>query len=533
MDATNTGFEAGNKQASQANHTDLLRGFLARAKALAEDDLAGVDELLADIVASDLPEATFATLADAIAKSTEMQPDKVVEQLRDGREARVAGGILATGVPGLNQVPHIMGRLAAGRYLNALLGFTAHYGSEAGSPTYFTRNRDGSVTPITPGELNELLRNRLVRATDAKGKPNVIPAAKWWKEWQDRETVEVVAYDPERELERRGISVENLWRDFAIQPAKGSWHRIWQHLLAVICGGNKGCFKYLIRWLVHLVQHPGTSPEVMIVLRSTAEGVGKSTVGTIMARMLGRHALVAGSVTTVFGEFNEVLTDKSLVVLEEAAFPGDHKQAAMLKNTITARELSINPKGRPRYSIPNRLHLMLCTNERWAIPAGADARRFFVLDVKFDPPPGYFDALYAEIDNGGAAAMLHDLLQVSLAGFHPRQMPITRALTHQQRLGTDEVTQWIIDCVVAGEIKSLPGNGFNTTATSTDLYDAFRYWARGRGIQRPTSHVEFGRQLARIGLNRSAGGKRQWTIPDAATLLAAAEKQAGILGPTV
>src|SRR5262249_9127465 len=151
-------------------------------------------------------------------------------------------------------------------------------------------------------------------------------------------------------------------------------------------GGNKTYFKYLVRLLAHLVQHPGTSPEVMVVLRSTSEGVGKSTVGIVLARMFGKHALVASSASTVFGEFNEVLADKSFVLLEERAFPGNHQMAAAQKNTVPAPTLSINPKGRTRYDIPNRLHMTLCTNEQWAVPAGADARRFFVLDVHFDPP---------------------------------------------------------------------------------------------------------------------------------------------------
>jgi phage/plasmid-associated DNA primase len=267
----------------------------------------------------------------------------------------------------------------------------------------------------------------------------------------------------------------------------------------------------------------------MIVLRSTAEGVGKSTVGYVMAQIFGKHSLIASSTAAVFGEFNEVLTDKSLVVLEEAAFPGDHKLAAASKNTITAKDLSINPKGRPRYSIPNRLHLMLCTNEQWAVPAGADARRFFVLDVRFDPPSGYFDQLYAEIDNGGAEAMLHDLLKVNLGGFHPRNMPITEALVHQQRLSADQITRWVYDCVAAGQVFQYRENGgFGQEATSGHLYAEFSMWARNQSM-RPMSHVEFGRSLRDLGMTSSKSRcGRFWTVPDARMLFVAAERRARI-----
>lgn len=40
---------------------------------------------------------------------------------------------------------------------------------------------------------------------------------------------------------------------------------------------------------------------------------------------------------------------------------------------------------------------------------------------------GYWTALYAEIDNGGRAAMLHDLLTMDQHGFDARAVPQTAA----------------------------------------------------------------------------------------------------------
>jgi uncharacterized protein DUF3874 len=72
------------------------------------------------------------------------------------------------------------------------------------------------------------------------------------------------------------------------------------------------------------------------------------------------------------------------------------------------------------------------------VPAGPNARRFAVFDVSEryasngDLPEkerkAYFDALFRERDHGGLKAMLYDLLQRDLTGFHPRQVPKTAAL---------------------------------------------------------------------------------------------------------
>src|SRR5262249_60170414 len=56
---------------------------------------------------------------------------------------------------------------------------------------------------------------------------------------------------------------------------------------------------------------------------------------------------------------------------------------------------------------------------------------------------GYFEPLFAEIDGGGAAAMLYDLLRLDLEGWHPRyDIPQTQALVDQKVQSLDGLEQW-------------------------------------------------------------------------------------------
>jgi len=82
--------------------------------------------------------------------------------------------------------------------------------------------------------------------------------------------------------------------------------------------------------------------------------------------------------------------------------------------------------------VPNRLHILMASNSNWVVPASSDERRYLVLDVlgiKQGNRP-YFAAIEEEMENGGLAAMLHDLLARDISAFEIRDVPQTAGLRH-------------------------------------------------------------------------------------------------------
>src|SRR5262249_8769870 len=98
---------------------------------------------------------------------------------------------------------------------------------------------------------------------------------------------------------------------------------------------------------------------------------------------------------------------------------------------------------------------MIAGNEEWIVPASGDERRYAVNEVS-DCRRGdkkYFDDLYAEMNNGGLAAMLEELKAVDLKGWHPRSdVPQTAGLQRQKALsrrGVDRLVELIaVDAVI-------------------------------------------------------------------------------------
>jgi hypothetical protein len=178
---------------------------------------------------------------------------------------------------------------------------------------------------------------------------------------------------------------------------------------------------------------------------------------------------------------------------------GHHQHAGRFKELITAPKIGTEGKFANPGSIRNSVLYVISSNESWVVPAGRDARRFFVPDMSSARvgDKAYFDSLYAEISSGGPAALLHKLLKTTLGDWHPRDgVPQTKALKEQKLQSLDPVARWWQDCLDAGEVSYTPsGQVLVETAISASdwaagpvlagkekVTDAFLDWARRRRL---------------------------------------------------
>jgi Mesyanzhinovviridae DNA primase len=212
-------------------------------------------------------------------------------------------------------------------------------------------------------------------------------------------------------------------------------------------GRNPEYVEYLINWMAYAVQHPDRQGEVAVVLRGK-EGTGKGVAAKEFGRLLGaqfRHIVHAKHLT---GHFNAHLQQCSVLFADEAFFAGDRSHESILKALITEETLLIEPKGIDPFPVRNCVHLIISSNSDWVIPAGADARRYFVLNVgdAHMQDHEYFAAIATQMDNGGREALLDFLLKRDLSNFNVRLVPQTKALAEQKqhtRRGVDRLVEII------------------------------------------------------------------------------------------
>ncbi len=217
----------------------------------------------------------------------------------------------------------------------------------------------------------------------------------------------------------------NLWTGWGIEPRYGDCMRYLEFIGDVICSGDGELFDYIIRWLAHMVQRPEELPETALVFRGR-EGIGKNTLVDPLRDIVGReHFLLLSSLNQITGRFSGHLANALLVFCNESVWGGDKSAQGVLKSMITDEVQPIEHKGRDLTMVRSYRRMLFATNENWAVPRGADDRRYIITDVsdskKGDYP--YFKAIREQMDAGGTAALMHHLLNEDISDWHPRQIP--------------------------------------------------------------------------------------------------------------
>lgn len=284
-----------------------------------------------------------------------------------------------------------------------------------------------------------------------------ITASHAWERWTYRDQYAGVGMFPGSRIHEANIpsGYLNLWKGFAVQPKEGKWGKFRKHLHEKVCLGNDEYYTWLMDWLAHIVQKPQEKPGTCVVLKSAAEGTGKSMLAVFLQRMFGEHVCSVSKAEQIVGRFNGHLLKNLILVCEEAFWAGSKDAEGALKNLITESELTIEQKGVDPYSAPNYSRLLMISNNDWVVPVGADPRRYFVLEVVNERANdrAYFDPIWEQMNNGGVEAMLHELLYRDISEADLRSAPVTDGLREQREQSLTSTERWLLDVAEAGGVR--------------------------------------------------------------------------------
>jgi len=350
----------------------------------------------------------------------------------------------------------------------------------------------------------------------------------FWIQHRDRRTYDAIGMWPDGGAP---AGAYNLWRGFSVEPKPGDCSLYLDHWRDVICAGNREHYRWAIAWMAQAVQRRAEKPGTAIVMRG-GEGVGKGTAAQGFGCLFGQHFVHVTSTRMVTGNFNAHLKDALVVFADEAVFAGDPAQRGALYGLITEDTLMVEPKFVDAIPIRNYTRVLMASNNDWVVPAGRDARRFFVLDVADTrrQDHAYFAAIHRQLESGGDAALLHHLLHHDYRGVNLREPPATAALLENKLHSLGPVEKFWFDVLLRGTLAAHE-HGWSGWISTAALHAQYVEHAQRAGVARRGSETELGMALHKLvpkldRVRRVVGDARRygWEFPSLAECRAAVEE---------
>jgi hypothetical protein len=217
--------------------------------------------------------------------------------------------------------------------------------------------------------------------------------------------------------------VFNAWRPTTIVASGVSAAQVqpWLDHVEFVMGSPSERDRFL-RWCAFVAQHPKFKPNWCFLIMSL-QGIGKDTMVWPVKLAVGDGNWKEELIYQLANSFNEVVETKFLVVGEtaqpRAGFVSAHDFQTHLK-PLTAKPpdfLWVNKKHQAPYRIPNRLAVMMFSNDESPLLLEKGQRRVHVVnrrDAKPEPI-GYYKKLNDWLASGGAELAASYLLGYALA----------------------------------------------------------------------------------------------------------------------
>lgn len=277
--------------------------------------------------------------------------------------------------------------------------------------------------------------------------------------------------------------------------------------------------EHLLRMIAWSVRNPGRKLRHALLLRSQAQGVGKSMLIDIWSKLLGEHNVRKTTTEEISGNFQGYIKETLLVVLEELNWGFGPTGYTRLKDLITSDVAVVNEKFLPTRHWPNLASLVVLTNVKNPMILEDHDRRFFYIDSPATPRTSEYYSEFASWWEGHLGIIRGYLDEIDLSSFNPyAPPPMTDAKRELIASGRDDLT--IELGVLIGERTGVFDRDIVTfTEIETELGNVMRGRTRSdlRGALHAFGAVSLGQQrVAGAWLNDSfakAGGRASlWAI---------------------
>lgn len=275
---------------------------------------------------------------------------------------------------------------------------------------------------------------------------NKVPAAAAWLKWQHRKEAIRLTYSPGKDKfcdGQDGIEY-NTWPGWGCKPIKGTtapWKKLVQYLFS---DTEKEAVEWFLDWCAYPLQYPGTKLFSAVVVHGVYEGTGKSLIGYTLGAIYGENFIEIRQ-QDLHGGRNDWAENKQFILGDEVTGSDKRQDADTLKKLITQKEMRVDIKYVPAYSLPDRINYYFTSNQPDAFFMSDKDRRYMIVEVTQPPLDEDF---YAEYDlwlhGRGPSHLFHELLTRDLSNFNPSgPAPVTRAKLRMVEDTRSDLGSWV------------------------------------------------------------------------------------------
>ena len=315
------------------------------------------------------------------------------------------------------------------------------------NPISFVEEVDGQVVFRPKQKFFDRYQN--IRTMNDKGK-DVAFLDEWFKDSNMR-TYKKIDFLPKLVAP---FDVYNTFTSFAAEgkPSQNMDFKkslIHEHILN-LCGRDTNVFDYFIKFLALKVQTPSELTRTSLIF-SSIPGCGKDLFfNWFGTAILGKkYYFNCDKPDSVFKDFNTIIENKLLMVLNETKGTDSKKFIELIKNMITREHLVIEPKGMDSYEVSNFISLIFLSNNEYPVPIELNDRRFTAIQCNGEiaNKTTYFEPLIKQLNGSEYDRCFYDyLMSIDIQGYDfTNNRPVTAYYKQLQEINIPIVARFLDD----------------------------------------------------------------------------------------
>ena len=263
---------------------------------------------------------------------------------------------------------------------------------------------------------------------------------------------------------------------------------------------HEGIYNYQLNWFAHKIQKPGKKIGTCLVYLGI-QGAGKTTVcEDVMRQTMGHnYVFTTNDIEKIAGKFNAHLRGKMLAILNELNGKDSMPLIDRIKEVITRKVISIEPKGVDPIDLPDFVDYCFTTNNINPIKETKEERRFQIIYTS-DEKKGnaeYFKNLYDNyIDNKRVIKAFYYYLKnhVDITTFHPENDRIrdTEEILELQEMNRCRIEEFA-DCFFMSDTYRKDDKKF----TLKELYGYFKHFQTDSGFNNLINNKLFSHKFSK------------------------------------